>query len=216
MDLSLPPPLLLALLGLLYVLVFGGLMLLRQQGVSARFAIEACVIIALVVGLAVLTGYALNPAIFLLLLYLLTMRVRLLVDLGNALARRGHLEWATRIYRRAGRLWPDEAGRLLIRMNEGVLAIQRGAPDEAIAILREVLAEARGGYLGPRHESACHYNLAVALLKKGLDAQAAIEFNAVIETWPASEYARYASIALERRKRGGASAPSAKRPQRHE
>lgn len=213
MDLSLAPPLLLALLGLLYVLVFGGLMLLRQEGISARFAIEACVIIAIVVGLAALTGYALNPAAFLLLLHVIVMRVRLLVDLGNFLARRGKLEAADRVYRLTGRLWPDEAGRLLIRMNEGVLAIQRGAPDEAIAALRAVLAAASGGFLGPRHESACHYNLAVALLKKGLDAQATVEFNAVIETWPASEYARYASIALERRKRGG---PSTNKTRMHE
>ncbi|MGC8780574.1 MAG: tetratricopeptide repeat protein [Anaerolineae bacterium] len=198
------PPLLLALLGLLYVLVFGGLMLLRQEGISARFAVEACVLIAAVVGLAAWTGYALNPAIFLLLLHVVVMRVRLLVDLGNLLARRGKLEAADRVYRLAGRLWPDEAGRLIVRMNQGVLAIQRGEPDAAIAALRAVLAAAPGGFLGPRHESACHYNLAVALLKKGLEAQAVVEFNAVLETWPASEYARYASIALERRKRKGA------------
>ncbi len=201
MDLSLSPPLLLALLGLLYVLVFGGLMLLRQEGISARFAIEACAIIAAVVGWALLTRYTLNPAVFLLLLHVIVMRVRLLVDLGNLLARRGKLEAADRVYRLAGRLWPDEAGRLLVRMNEGVLAIHRGAPDEAIATLRAVLAAAPGGFLGPRHESACHYNLAVALLKKGWEAQATVEFNAVIETWPASDYARYASIALERRRR---------------
>lgn len=195
------PAFLLALLGLLYVLVFGGLMLLRQQGISARFAIEACVLTVVVAGLAALTGLALNPGVFLLALYVITMRVRLLVDLGNLLARRGDLEAAARVYRLAGRLWPDEASRLIVRMNQGVLAVHRGALDEAIATLREVLAAAPSGYLGFKHESACHYNLGVALLKKGLDAQATLEFNAVLETWPASEYARYARIALERRKR---------------
>jgi Tfp pilus assembly protein PilF len=91
-------------------------------------------------------------------------------------------------------------------MNQGVLALQQGRPDDAIATLRQVLSEASGGFLGARHESACHYNLGVAYLKKGLDAQATLEFNAVLDTWPASEYARYARIALERRKKsaGGA------------
>jgi len=197
------PPLLLALLGLLYTLVFGGLMFLRQEGISARFAIEACVIVAIVAGAAQLTGFALNPAIFIILLHAITMRARLLVDLGNALARRKEWVAAARAYALAARLWPDDASRLIVRMNQGVLALQRGQPDTAIAALRQVLSEATGGYLGAKHESACHYNLAVAYLKKGLDAQATLEFNAVLDTWPASEYARYASIALERRRKGG-------------
>lgn len=197
------PPILLALLGLLYILVFGGLMFLRQEGISARFAIEAGAIVAVVAGVAQLTGAAMNPAIFIILLHGIAMRVRLMVDLGNMLARRKELAGAARAYRLAGRLWPDEASRLIVRMNQGVLALHSGQPDDAIAILREVLAAAAGGYLGAKHESACHYNLGVAYQKKGLEAQATLEFNAVLDTWPASEYARYASIALERRKRAG-------------
>lgn len=198
------PPLLLALLGLLYILVFGGLMFLRQEGISARFAIEAGVIVVIVAGVAQATGFAMNPALFLILLHLIAMRVRLLVDLGNALARRRRWAEAGRVYALAGRLWPDDASRLIVRMNQGVLALQQGRPDVAIADLRQVLSEAAGGYLGPKHESACHYNLAVAYLKKGLDAQATLEFNAVLDTWPASEYARYARIALERRRKAAA------------
>ncbi len=198
------PPLLLLLLGLLYILVFGGLMFLRQEGISARFAIEACVIVAIVAGAAQAAGFVMNPAIFIILLHSITMRARLLVDLGNMLAQRTELAAAARAYALAERLWPDDAGRLIVRMNQGVLALQRGQPDDAIATLRQVLTEAAGGYLGPKHESACHYNLAVAYLKKGLEAQATLEFNAVLDTWPASEYARYASIALERRRKAGA------------
>ena len=197
------PPLLLALLGLLYILIFGGLMFLRQEGISARFAIEASVIVAVVAGLARLTGFAMNPAIFIILLHVITIRVRLLVDLGNMLAQRKELAGAARAYHLAERLWPDEASHLIVRLNQGVLSLHSGQPDDAIAILRQVLAEAAGGYLGAKHESACHYNLGVAYQKKGLEAQAVLEFNAVLDTWPASEYARYASIALERRKRGG-------------
>jgi len=197
------PSLLLALVGLLYVLMFGGLRFLRQEGISARFAVEACAIITIVVGLVQLTGFVLNPAVFIVMLHVTTMRVRLLVDVSNMLARRGQLTMAARIYHLAARLWPDPASRLIVCMNQGVLALQSGRPDEAIAILRQVLAEAPAGYLGARHASACHYNLGVAYQKKGLDAQATLEFNAVLDTWPASEYARYARIALERRKRSG-------------
>ena len=81
-----------------------------------------------------------------------------------------------RFYHLAERLWPDDASRLIVRMNQGVLALQRGQQDEAIATFRLVLAEAPGGYLGAKHESACHYNLAVAYQKKGLDAHATLEF----------------------------------------
>ncbi len=197
------PPLLLALVGLLYVLVFGGLSLLRQEGISGRFAIEASAITAAVVGLAVLTGAAPNPALFIIVLHVIVMRVRLLVDLGTLFAQRKEFPAAERTYHLAERLWPDAASRLIVRMNLGVLALHRGQPDAAIAALQQVLAEAKGGYLGAKHESACHYNLGVAYQKKGRDAQATLEFNAVLDTWPASEYARYASIALERRKRAG-------------
>jgi len=206
------PPLLLALLGLLYILVFGGLMFLRQEGISARFAIEASVIVIIVAGVAQATGFAMNPALFLILLHVITMRARLLVDLGNALAWRKEWVAAARAYAVAARLWPDDASRLIVRMNQGVLALQRGQLDDAIAGLRQVLAEAASGYLGAKHESACHYNLAVAYQKKGLDAQATLEFNAVLDTWPASEYARYASIALERRRKAGAGDSAASQP----
>jgi tetratricopeptide (TPR) repeat protein len=191
---------LLTLIGLLYVLVFGGLSWLRREGAPTRLAIEGVALTLLIAGLAALTGAAPNPVLLLALLYLVTMRARLLSDVGNWLARRGDHGAAGRAYDLALRLWPDEASRLVVRLNQGVLALHRGQPDQAIAIFREVLAAAGGGYLGIKYESACHYNLAVAYQKQGLDAQAVLEFNAVLDTWPASEYARYASIALERRK----------------
>jgi tetratricopeptide (TPR) repeat protein len=195
------PPLLLLLLGLLYVLIFGGLALLRREGSPTRLAIEAVVVTLLVAGLVALTGSTINPAIFLVVLYLLTMRVRLLVDLGNLLARRGNHAQADAVYRLGLRLWPDEAGRLIVQLNQGVLDLHRGRPDDAIAAFRDILAEAKSGYLGVKYECACHYNLGVAYQRKGLDAQATLEFNAALDTWPASEYARYAAIALERRKK---------------
>jgi tetratricopeptide (TPR) repeat protein len=190
------------LVGLSYVLLFGGLSLLRREGLSVQFAVEAVIFTLVVAGLSALTGAAVSPILFLLLLYLLTMRVRLLVDLGNLLARRGNFAPAASVYRLAARLWPDDAARLLVQINQGVLDLQTGRLDEAVAAFKAVLAEAKGGYLGVKHECASHYNLAVAYQRQGQDAQAVLEFNAVLETWPASEYARYAAIALERRQKG--------------
>jgi tetratricopeptide (TPR) repeat protein len=196
------PPLLLLLLGLLYVLIFGGLALLRREGSPTRFAVEAVIVTLIIAGLVAFASFSINPALFLVLLYLLTMRVRLLVDLGNLLGRRRDHAAADRVYRLALRLWPDETGRLIVCLNQGVLDLHRDQPDDAIATFRQVLEGAKSGYLGVKHESACHYNLAVAYQRKGLDVQATLEFNTVLDTWPASEYARYAAIALERRRKG--------------
>jgi len=97
---------------------------------------------------------------------------------------------------------PRSLGQIQVAINQGVLSSQTGRLDDAIATLKQVLAEAAGGYLGVKHECGCHYNLAVAYERKGLDAQAAIEFNAVLDTWPDSEYARRAEAALARRRKG--------------
>ncbi len=195
------PSLLLLLTGLLYVLFFGALSLLRREGLSARFAVEAVAITLLAAGLSYTGGFDPHPVMFLVVLYLLTLRVRLLVDLGNAMARRGNRDAAARVYRLALRLWPDEASRLSVEVNQGVLSLQNGLLDEAIAIFERVLG-ARNGFLGVKNECGCHYNLGVAYSRKGLAGQAVREFNAVLDTWPASEYARHARLALERRKTG--------------
>jgi tetratricopeptide (TPR) repeat protein len=197
-----PLPLLLLLIGLLYILAVGALSLSRREGLSLRFALEALGISVLVAGLAWLTKAAIHPALFVVLLYLVTMRARILVDLGNFLARRRNFAQAEAVYTLAERLWPDEASRLIVEINQGVLDLQTGRLDQAIARFQDVLAAgARSGFLGLKHECACHYNLGVAYQRKGLDAQSVLAFNQVLETWPACEYARYATIALEKRRR---------------
>lgn len=197
-----PSSVMLPIIGLLYIVVFGGLSLLRREGLSFRFAVEAVILTVMVTLLALLNLWQMNPILFLILLYLVTMRVRLLVDIGNLLARRGSHRAAATIYRLARRLWPDDAGRLIVTINQGVLSLQTGHPDDAITTFKQVLAEAAGGYLSAKHESGCHYNLAVAYQRSGLDAQAALEFNAVLDTWPDTEYARRAEAALARRRKG--------------
>ncbi len=195
------PHLVLALVGLLYILFFGVLSFFRREGISMRFTVEAILLITVFAGVSALTGADFNPALFVAVLYLITMRVRLLVDLGNLLARRGNHTLAGQVYALALRLGPDETGRLMVQLNQGVLALHSGRPEEAVATLRQVLAAADSGYLGVKCLAACHYNLGVAYLRQGQDAQASLAFNAVLDTWPATEYARYARIALEKRKK---------------
>jgi tetratricopeptide (TPR) repeat protein len=202
------PSLLLLLVGLCYVLVFGGLSWLRREGLSLRFAMEGLVITLIVAGLAAFTPFQMNPVLLILLLYVVTMRVRLLVDLGNFFARRGRRERAAFIYALASRLGPDAAGRLILQINRGVLSLQEGELDQAVTLLQGVLEQAGGGFLGAKHECATHYNLAVAYERKGLDAQAVVEFNAALDTWPGSEYGRRAAAALQRRSRRASRPPT--------
>ena len=200
------PYLLVVLTGLLFVLFFGLLSVLRREGISLRFTFEAIVLTAVVAAIVALTGVDLNPVFFVLLLYLITTRVRLFIDLGNFLARRRNHAAADRAYALAHRLWPDESGRLLVQLNQGVLALHCDRLDEAVTTFRRVLEASDSGYLGIKSQAAGHYNLGVAYQRQGLDAPAALEFNRVLDTWPVTEYARYARIALNRRKQKGAAA----------
>ncbi len=186
------------LVGLAYTVLFGGLSLMRREGLSLQFALESIVLTAAAAGLTAAFGLATHPVLFLIVLYLLTMRVRLLVDLGNVLAQRGQFAVAGRLYELAQRLWPDPSGRIIVQVNQATACLQQGALDEAVARFKDVLSQASGGYLGVKHEAAAHYNLGVAYRRKGLEAQAVIEFNAVLDTWPVSEYARRARAALKR------------------
>jgi len=194
---DLPIPVLLLLEGLLFVAVFGALSLFRREGLSIQFAIEAVVITFIASGLTAFTPFAVSPIFLLIVIYLVTMRVRLLVDLGAVLAQRGQFAQADRVFALALRLWPDQAGRLIVRVNQGATCLQRNAVDEAISIFQDVLQKVGQGYLGVKYEAAAHYNLGVAYRRKKMDAQATLEFNAVLDTWPASVYARRASMALE-------------------
>jgi tetratricopeptide (TPR) repeat protein len=166
------------------------------------------VITLIIAGLAAFTPFQMNPVLLLLLLYFVTMRVRLMVDLGTALARRGQRDRAAYVFELASRLGPDTSGRLILQINQGVLKLQEGDLDQAVSLLKGVLEQAGGGFLGAKHECAAHYNLAVPYERKGLDPQAVIEFNAAVDTWPASEYGRRAAAALQRRSKRASPAPT--------
>ena len=198
---NLDAPFVILLLGFLYIVLFGGLSLLRREGLSIRFAIEALVITFATAGLTWVTGFTLHPVFFLLIVYLVTMRVRLLVDLANTFARRGNYATAEKVYGIAGHLWTDQTNRLILVVNQGALRLHQGALDDAISIFKDILAQSNHGFLGIRYESAAHYNLGVAYQRKGLESLEIVEFNNVLEIWPASEYARAASSALARHKK---------------
>jgi len=190
-------PVLLLLLGFLFIVLFGALGWLRREGLSGRFAVQARILTLIASGLTALTNSPTHPAAFLFVVYLPTMRLRLVVDVGNLLAQRGNFAQADRLYALAMRLWPDSAGRLVVQVNQGVSRLQQGALDEAMAIFKGVLQNAGQGFLGIKYEAAAHYNLGVAYRRKGTEAPATMEFNAVLDTWPVSEYARRARYALE-------------------
>ena len=60
--------LLIGLIGLLYIVVFGVMSLLRREGLSIRFAVESVCLTAIVVILVWLTPVQIHPVLFLLLL----------------------------------------------------------------------------------------------------------------------------------------------------
>ncbi len=194
--------LILLLTALLFATLFNLLCILRREGISRRFLLETAAI-TIVFGLLPMFGVALHPIAFLAILYVLTMRVRLFIDLGSTLARRGNLTAAGRAFSLAGRLWPDPAGVLMVRLNQGACALQRQAPEEAISLLQGVLEAAESARLGIKYRSACHYNLGIAFWRKGMRPEAERELEAVQDLWPASTYARKAEKTLERLREGG-------------
>jgi len=193
------PYLILPLISLLFVLVFGGLSLLRHEGLSNQFALEVLIFTGLVLLLSWGLRVIIYPIFFLILLYLISMRARLLVDLANPLSIRGKHQIAESLFRLALRLRPDAVTRLIVLINYGVTYLHQGKFKEAIEILEEVLSPKRLGTLGPKYEAACRYNLGLAYLRAGEEKKAVREFNEVIDLMPDSLHAVGARTALKKR-----------------
>jgi tetratricopeptide (TPR) repeat protein len=196
------PHLLTLLVALLFILVFGGLPVLRKEEPSLQLAVEVLVLTGLSIGVSLLTGLSLNPILFLIFLYLIAMRCRILIDLGNLLSSRGRHQLALSVYRLAMRLGPDFPVHLTALISYGAVLVRVGALEEAIRILEAVLEKGQER-LQPKHESACHYNLGVAYMRLGREGRAVREFNETIDVWPLSPYAQRAKAALERRRSTG-------------
>lgn len=198
--LSLDPTLLLLLVSCLFILVFGGLGYLRREGLSIQFALEATGLTILLVGGAWMIGAQLSPFLLLIVLYLVTMRSRLTVEVANMLAKRKQYDLAFKLYQLSLAWWPDAASKLIVLTNRGAAELYSGQIDPAIQTLEDVLRIDERPRLGLKYEAACHYNLGYAYEKKGEDARAAAQYNEAIDVLPGSVYAQAAQAALKRRK----------------
>ncbi|RLC90104.1 MAG: hypothetical protein DRI37_02230 [Chloroflexi bacterium] len=183
------------LIGLLYILGFGALSFMRRQGLSTRFAIEGGLITGVAAALA--TSIPVNAVLFFIILYVITMRVRLLVDLGNALASKKHYQQTLDLYRFALRLGPDAVSRQIVLINRGVTQLRMQEPEAARLTLEAVLAEE---HLRPgaKYMAAGYYNLGVACRHTGHEAEAIQHFNEAIDSLPHSIYAHAAQLALKK------------------
>lgn len=194
-------PFMILIVGLIFIVGFGAISLLRREGLSTQFALEVLAITALVALIVYLTGSNINPVIFLVLVYVLSMRVRILVDIGNMLSNRGRQRDAIRIMQFALRLFPDKTSRMVTMVNMGIVQLRRKNPESARELFEMVLAEAESGGLGVKHEAACRYNLGLALQQQGKDAEAVSQFSEVTSIYPTSIYGLAAEKALERRRK---------------
>jgi tetratricopeptide (TPR) repeat protein len=196
------PYLLLLLIGCLFILVFGGLSWLRREGLSLQFALESIGLMAIIGGGAWVLRQTPNPFLFLALLYLITMRSRLLVEVANFLARRERYETAFGLYRLGLALWPDDASRLIVLTNQGAAELCNGQIEAATRTLESVLREEDRPRLGFKYEAAGRYNLGLAYEKSGETAKATRQYNEVLDLLPGSAYGQAAKAALKRL-RGG-------------
>ncbi len=191
------PAFLILSIGLLYILGFGGLSLLRRQGLSTRFAVES--LIVSVLGAAVTLAFpGFPPLVFLVVLYLVTMRVRLLTDLANAFLARKNFPRAQALYRLALQLWPDPIGRQIVLINRGVAELRAAEPETAYTTLSEALGN-QEFKIGAHYLAAGYYNLGLAARRTGREAEAIRRFNEAIDTLPYSIYAKAARRALQER-----------------
>ena len=198
---AIDPYLLLLLVACLYVLVFGGFGFARREGVSIQLVVEVIAVTAILACGGWLLGIEVNPFLFLAILYLVTLRSRLIIEAANILARRGSYRAAFRLYDLAQSVRPDAASRLIVLANRGAAELYSGQIEVAIETLTRALRHDRGPGLGIKYEAATHYNLGYAYEKAGNGARAVAEYNAAIDLFPGSPYAQAAEAALRRRRK---------------
>jgi tetratricopeptide (TPR) repeat protein len=207
---ALPAWLATLLVGALFLAAFTGLTVLRRQKPSGRFLVEGGVLTAGAIGLS-LFGAPLHPILFLVILYLVTMRVRLLVDLSNVLTTRQRFAAALAVQRFAVRIGPDPASRQIAEISRGVTQLRMGDPQSAYFTLRGVLREERVT-LAARERAAGYYNLGVACERTSRAGEAERSYRQAIEALPSSIYALGAEKALKRAGAGKASAAQSEDP----
>ncbi len=195
------PALVILVTGLVFILAFGGLGYIRGYGLSGQLAAEGLAITAIFTILVWVTNFPLNPILFLIILYLTSMRVRILLDAGNFFLNAGHIPTAISLYKLALKLWPDLPSRCIAKINIGVAKIRSGALQEAIAILEEVLDKYKET-ISFKHEAACLFNLGLAYRKAGQKDKAIQCLKEASELFPDSLYGRRAMELLKKMGRG--------------
>ena len=194
------------LVALLFIIFFGGLALVRREPLPIRFALECLGLTALAYLIYWATRYLISPVLFLLILYIVTMRAQILTDAGTFLARRGNFKMAERFYNLAQRVGVGDAAKCVARINIGTCYLKEGRLKESVDVLRAVAEEADKGQMGPKHEAACRYNLGLALMRSGKTAEGIHQLSEVIELLPASMYAVGARSELKRHRQAAPSA----------
>lgn len=189
-----PAPLIIIFIGLLYLAGFFALSKVRREGFSAWFAAECLAITFIGVGLA-LTPAPLSPLLFLAILYLVTMRTRLLVDLGNWFTARGDFRRALKTLNLALHLKPDATGRVAALISQGVTELLRRDYQAAYQTLSDA-ANHGGRGVGAKYLAALGYNLGVACRGVGREGEAVRHFREAVDVFPLSIYARAAERAL--------------------
>ncbi len=188
----------LVLIGFLFILVFSALALFRREGLSPQFVLESLIVIMTLVGGSWLLGYQLGPIPFLILLYAITMRSRLAIDLANMLLYRKRPDLALRIYSLALRWWPDPASRFRVLTNRGAAELYLDQADQAIVTLRGALEADPLPPFSQRYEAACLYTLGRALELQGDMDGALAEFTRASQVLPRSDYGQAARDALQK------------------
>jgi tetratricopeptide (TPR) repeat protein len=184
------------LVGALFLAGFTGLSVMRRQRPSLRFLVEGGILTGAAVALCFVATPP-HPILFLVVLYLATMRVRLLIDLANLLAGRKRFRPALRLLAFALRLAPDPASRQIAVINRGVTQLRMGEPQAAYFTLQAVLMK-ESLKTAARYQAAGFYNLGVACERTGRLQEAERCFRTAIEVLPGSIYAVGADKALKR------------------
>ncbi len=188
-------PLLVPALGLAYIVIFGFSFWLRREGLPMRFAVEGVALTVL--GTLGAFAFGLSPILFLIVLYLITMRTRILSDIGNFLSNEGHMPEALLLFNAADKLAPDSIGRLIVAINRGVALVRMNRLPEAVNVFQQALESATLD--SPvRHLAAAHYNLGLALMRLGEMDQARQHFLTVLDIAPETMYAIGARTGLRR------------------
>jgi tetratricopeptide (TPR) repeat protein len=196
-------------IGLLYVLTFAGLARVRRERFSLQFMVESLCITYIVYAAVRWGGMSLDPVYFLVLLYFLTMRVRLLVEAGNLLSGWERYRHALGVYRLALRLFPDKTSRLIAIINMAATWLKLKMPEKAVDLLEPERGAIRGR-LGPKYVAGSLYNLGMAYRRCGRLDEALRAFREAADSFPLSKYAVLAGKAVEETKKEAGRIPAAR------